>query len=91
MPGNISGPGPTRALAIEPRHRPPGQRWILEAGLRGGGVRVGRPFGGPVSCKGLGSVTLKINTQHTRRNAHGAGAPSLSGSRALLIAGLASS
>ena len=36
------GPEPTRA--IEPRHRPPGQRWILEAGLRVG-VRVGRPFG----------------------------------------------
>ena len=31
------GPEPTRA--IEPRHRPPGQRWILGAGLRG--VRVG--------------------------------------------------
>jgi hypothetical protein len=35
-------PEPTRA--IEPRHRPPRQRWILDGGLRGG-VRVGRPFG----------------------------------------------
>jgi hypothetical protein len=29
------GPEPTRA--IEPQHRPPGQRWILEGGLRVGG------------------------------------------------------
>ena len=32
------------ARAIEPRHRPPGQQWILDEGLRGG-VRVRRPFG----------------------------------------------
>jgi len=29
------GPEPIRA--IEPRYRPPGQQWILDAGLRGGG------------------------------------------------------
>ena len=46
--------------------RPPGRRWILGRGLRGGGP--GRP---PCwrtlkeSCKGLGSVSLKINNQHT--------------------------
>ena len=42
MPGNNSGRKPSRA--IEPRHRPPGQRWILDEGLRGGSP-VGRPFG----------------------------------------------
>ena len=63
MPANNSGRMPTQA--IEPRHRPPGQRWILDGGLRGGGP--GRSFWRTPeeSCKGLGSVTLKINTQHT--------------------------
>ena len=53
--------GPTRA--IEPWHWQPG---ILGGGLRGGGP--GRsPFWRTLeeSCKGLGSVTLKINTQQT--------------------------
>ena len=46
-----------------------GQRGILGEGLRGGGpvyIRVDRPFGARrESRKGLGSVTFKINTQHT--------------------------
>jgi len=46
--------------AIEPRYRPPGQRWILDAGLRGGGPSR-LPFWGTLeeSCNGLGSVSLK--------------------------------
>jgi hypothetical protein len=55
MPGNF-GPEPTRA--IEPWYRPPGQRWILGGGLRGG---PGRPpfWRTPKeSRQGLGSVTL---------------------------------
>ena len=50
----------------EPRYRPPGQRWILDGGLRGG--VPGRPpfWRTPEeSCTGLGSVSFKINTQHT--------------------------
>jgi hypothetical protein len=50
----------------DPRHRPPGQQWILGGGLRGGGP--GRPpfWRTPKeSCKGLGFGDLKINTQHT--------------------------
>jgi hypothetical protein len=66
MSGNNSGR--SRATrAIEPRHRPPGQRWILDQVLRGG-VPGRPPFWRTLkeSYKGLGSVTLKINTQHTR-------------------------
>jgi hypothetical protein len=61
------GPEPTRIRAIEPQHRPPGQRWILGQGLRVG-PGPGRPHFWRTleeSCEGLGSVTLKINTQHT--------------------------
>ena len=64
MPGNNS----SRTRAIEPRYslRPPGQRGILGGGLPREGP--GRPpfWRTPEeSCKGLGSVTFKINTQHT--------------------------
>ena len=65
MPGNNSG-RPTRT--IESRHRPPGQRWILDGGLRGGGPSRS-PFWRTLveSCQGLGSVTLKktLNTHRT--------------------------
>ena len=50
---------------------PPGSRWILGQGLRGGGP--GRPLCWRTmeeSCKGLGSVSLKINTQHTLHTLH---------------------
>jgi len=40
MPGNILGPSWTLAL-----HKGPGKRGILGRGLRGGGVRICRPFG----------------------------------------------
>ena len=66
MPGHNSGRNCFRTRAIEPRYRPPGQQWILGEGLRGGDP--GKP---PCwrtleeSCKGLGSVSLKINTQRT--------------------------
>jgi hypothetical protein len=42
----------------------------------GGGVRVGRPFGArrrSPACKGLGSVSLNINTQLTLRPADSEG------------------
>ena len=63
MPGNNSGRRPT--WAIEPRYRPPGQRGILGAGLRGGPSRS--PFWRTPeeSCKGLGSVSLKNNKLST--------------------------
>ena len=43
--------------------RPPGRRWILDRG----GVPSRSPFWRTPeeSCKGLGSLSLKINTQHT--------------------------
>jgi hypothetical protein len=47
--------------------RPPGHRWILDEGLRGGGPSRSPFWRMPEeSCKGLGSVSLKINTQHTQ-------------------------
>ncbi len=58
------GPEPTRA--IEPRHRPPGQRWILDGGLRGRGP--GRPpFWRTLeeSCKGLGSLKYYLKNKHS--------------------------
>ena len=46
--------------------QPPGQRWILGQGLWVGGSGRSPCWRTPEeSCKGLGSVTLKINTQHT--------------------------
>ncbi len=66
MPGNNPGWSQQPTRAIEPRHRPPGQRWILDEGLLGGGPSRSPFWRTPEeSCKGLGSVTLKINTQHT--------------------------
>jgi hypothetical protein len=72
------GPGSTLALgrqhsgtrAIGPRHRPPGQRWILDQVLRGG-VPGRPPFWRTLkeSYKGLGSVTLKINDPGKRASA----------------------
>ena len=66
---NISGRSRSRndsQCSLSAVGRLPGQRWILGAGLRVGGPgkppfwRTLRKF-----CKGLGPVTLKINTQHT--------------------------
>jgi len=58
---------PEPTWAIEPRYRPPGQQWILGQGLRGGGPGRSPVWRTPEeSCKGLGSVSLKINTQHTQ-------------------------
>ena len=47
-----------------------GRRWILDGGLRGGGP--GKPPCWRMleeSCKGLGSVSLKVNNQHTHTGA----------------------
>ena len=55
-----------RTVTCAVHGRTPGRRWILDGGLRGGG-----PGRSPCwrtlkeSCKGLGSVSLKINNQHT--------------------------
>ena len=58
------GPEPDRA--IEPRYRPPGQRGILGGGLGWGGFGWAALLAhAEESRKGLGSVTLKINNQHT--------------------------
>jgi hypothetical protein len=67
MPRNNSGrrqPGNSAVPSTD--GRPSGCRWILGQGLRGGGP--GRPPGWRTlkeSLKGLGSVSLKINNQHT--------------------------
>jgi hypothetical protein len=43
--------------------------WILDEGLRGGGPSRSPFWRTPEdSCKGLGSVSFKINTQHTHRS-----------------------
>ena len=53
-PGNIAVPSTVGRLGVD-------GFWV---GDYGGGVRVGRPCWRTLeeSCKGLGSVTLKINT-----------------------------
>jgi hypothetical protein len=59
---------PRATRATEPRYRPPGRRGILDEGLVRGGGPGRSPFWRTPkeSCKGLGSVTLKINTQRTQ-------------------------
>jgi hypothetical protein len=57
------------SLSLSPSHTitVTGRRGILGQGLRGGGVRVGRPFGARRFSKGLGPVTFKINNRNTHR------------------------
>jgi len=66
MPGNNSS---RSRPAIEPRHRPPGQRWILDEGLRGGPSLLAHAEGVPESCNGLGSVTFKKKKHSTHTKA----------------------